>query len=62
MVFKPGEKVPVAGIYKVLHQDHRGPHEASFRPSETFPVCAKCADDVRYELIASAERKAPGEL
>jgi hypothetical protein len=61
MVYKPGEKVPVAGIYKVHHQAHRGPHEASFRSAEKFPACAKCGDEVRYELIAAAERNEPTE-
>ena len=60
-MYRPGEKVPAAGIYKVAHDGHRDPHEASFRTSEPFPVCAKCGNNVRYELIAAAESAEAGE-
>lgn len=55
--YKPGEVVPAAGIYKVLHRGHRTPHEASLKASETFPSCRQCGDQVRFELVVPIGRK-----
>ena len=52
---KAGEKVPKPGIYKVLHQHHRRPHEVSFRADETFAICAQCGKHVRFELLLRAQ-------
>ena len=46
--------VPKAGIYKVVHADHRLPHKASFKAREKFPECGKCSGLVRYELLLAA--------
>jgi hypothetical protein len=54
-IYKPGEVVPKAGIYKVSHAQHRLPHKASFKARERFPACHKCARLVRFELLVSAE-------
>ena len=54
-LFKPGQPVPTAGIYKVLHAQHRLPHKASFKAHETFPSCSKCTTHVRFELLVPAE-------
>src|SRR4029077_3189929 len=57
-VYRPGETVPKAGIYKVTHAQHRLPHKASFKAQEKFPMCNKCATLVRFELlIAVAEEE-----
>ncbi len=50
-LYKPGEIVPKAGIYEVLHQGHREPHEASLNASEVFPVCKICGAQVRFQLV-----------
>ncbi|HET9281107.1 MAG TPA: hypothetical protein VFR24_04005 [Candidatus Angelobacter sp.] len=47
--------VPTAGIYKVSHAQHRLPHKATFKANERFPVCHKCDNQVRFELLTSAE-------
>jgi hypothetical protein len=57
--YKPGDKVPRPGIYKVVHDEHRRAHETSFRLNETFPTCRICGDGVRFELVMYAE---DGEL
>ena len=54
-VYKPGQVVPKAGIYRVSHAEHRLPHRASFKAGDQFPPCAKCADEVRFELLVAAD-------
>lgn len=54
-IFKPGQVVPTAGIYKVSHAQHRLPHKASFKAKEKFPPCHKCAGEVRFELLVPVE-------
>lgn len=54
-VYKPGQVVPKAGIYRVSHAEHRLPHRASFKAGDQFPPCAKCADAVRFELLVAAD-------
>jgi hypothetical protein len=46
--------VPKAGIYRVLHAEHRLPHKATFKARDTFPACSKCASLVRFELLIAA--------
>ena len=54
-IYKPGQVVPKAGIYRVSHAEHRLPHRASFKAGDHFPPCAKCADEVRFELMVAAD-------
>ena len=54
-VYKPGQVVPKAGIYKVSHAEHRLPHRASFKAGDHFPPCAQCADGVCFELLVAAD-------
>lgn len=49
--FYTGDKVPVTGLYLVHHGAHRLPHEALLLKDEKFPRCAKCADQVEFELL-----------
>jgi hypothetical protein len=58
-IYKPGEVVPTAGIYKVSHAQHRLPHKATFKARERFPACHKCDKLVRFELLVPDE--VPGE-
>lgn len=52
--FKPGDKVPSSGVYKVSHQAHREEHEATLREGEEFPTCTVCERGVRFRLVQSA--------
>jgi hypothetical protein len=54
-LYKPGQMVPKAGIYKVFHAEHRQPHKATFKEQDKFPACSKCAGNVRFELMAAAD-------
>lgn len=53
-LYKPGQVVPKAGIYKVVHAEHRMPHKASFKARDKFPACGQCASRVRFELLLAA--------
>lgn len=49
--FKPGEIVPVSGIYRVEHKTHRLMHEAALLVQSRFPLCRRCDTAVRFELV-----------
>ena len=49
-IHKSSETIPVSGIYRVVHAQHRLPHEVTLIEGQTFPPCAKCHDEVRFEL------------
>jgi hypothetical protein len=52
--FRCGEKIPESGIYRVVHRNHRLPHEVTLLRDQLFPRCAKCEDSVYFELVRSA--------
>jgi hypothetical protein len=50
--FHPGERVPEAGIYAVVHEmEHRGTPELVLLPDSKFPRCRICGDQVSFRLI-----------
>jgi hypothetical protein len=55
MFYRPGQIVPTAGIYKVVHAGHRLPHKARFLAREKFPLCSKCTALVRFELLLAVK-------
>jgi hypothetical protein len=58
--FKTGQQIPDSGVYKVIHQQHRLPHEVTLLRGETFPRCTKCGDRVEFELIHAAPYQRDG--
>lgn len=52
--FRCGDKIPESGIYRVVHRNHRLPHEVTLLREQLFPRCAKCEDSVYFELVRSA--------
>jgi hypothetical protein len=52
--FQCGDKIPESGIYRVVHRNHRLPHEVTLLRDQLFPRCAKCEDSVYFELVRSA--------
>jgi hypothetical protein len=49
-----GQTVPVTGIYRVQHVEHRGPHEVVAVQGERFPGCRECRDQVTFTLVRPA--------
>lgn len=49
-VYKPSQRVPVSGVYRVDHDGHRESHEVTLLEGEVFPGCATCEDGVRFAL------------
>ena len=52
--FHVRETIPVSGIYRAIHGDHRVAHEVTLLAGEDFPRCSKCGDLVGFELMAEA--------
>jgi hypothetical protein len=43
--------VPETGVYSAIHDAHRPVHEVVLRKDDIFPMCAKCGEAVRFELV-----------
>jgi hypothetical protein len=52
--FRCGDKIPENGIYRVIHRDHRLPHEVTLLRDQMFPKCIRCEHSVYFELVRSA--------
>jgi hypothetical protein len=52
--YRTGDTVPETGIYRVTHTPHRLPHEVILLKNERFPRCAKCKNEVIFELAYAA--------
>jgi hypothetical protein len=60
--YKPGEKVPESGIYRVTHDAyHTAPHEVTCVRGEPFPPCRHCGPKVRFELVRAAKHLSEDE-
>jgi len=56
-IYKPGDKVPASGIYKVLHdRNHIQEHEVTAVLDEHFPPCNGCGKGAhpRFQLVRAA--------
>ncbi len=59
-LFQPGDKVPISGIYEVIHDSldgelHAHPHPVIAKEGEVFPKCKICHDSVRFRLAQAIE-------
>ena len=52
--FHCGEKILESGIYRVVHRNHRLPHEVTLLRDQLFPKCSRCEGSVYFELVRSA--------
>jgi hypothetical protein len=50
-LFKTGETILHSGIYRVVHDKHRVPHEVTLLRGQVFPKCSKCQDAVVFEVL-----------
>lgn len=53
--FRTGEKISQSGIYRVIHRKHRLPHEVTLLRDQHFPRCARCQDNVKFQLVRGAQ-------
>lgn len=49
--YRPGLAVPNGGIFWVHHYRHRLSHAVAVPPGLSFPSCAHCGDEVRFEPV-----------
>jgi hypothetical protein len=42
---------PISGVYLVVHDLHRGSHEALIVRGEVLPACRVCRLDVRFRVV-----------
>lgn len=49
--YSVGETIVQSGVYRVLHTGHRVSHYVVLLAGESFPRCARCGDQVRFELF-----------
>ena len=50
--YKPGQIVPISGIYTAVHELHRQEHDVIAIRGEEFPPCRVCKDDVRFYVAS----------
>jgi hypothetical protein len=50
-LYKSSDTIPDSGIYRVIHAQHRLPHEVTLIAGQTFPPCAQCHEEVRFQLL-----------
>ncbi len=46
--YKPGQLVPISGVYTVVHIAHRQDHEVVAIRGEEFPSCRVCRSNVTF--------------
>lgn len=49
-----GDRVPVSGIYRAFHDNHRVSNEVTLLADQIFPRCKKCSEAVHFMLVAEA--------
>ncbi|MGE5205681.1 MAG: hypothetical protein ACM3PW_08695 [Chlamydiota bacterium] len=49
-----------SGVHRVIHDQHRAPHQAIVQQGEVFPTCRGCGPQVRFEFLRPLE--AAGEV
>jgi hypothetical protein len=49
--YKTGEVAPYSGIYRVMHSEHRLPHEVTLLRGHSFPPCSQCGNNVTFNLL-----------
>ena len=55
--FRTGEQIAESGIYRVTHKAHRLPHEVTLLKDQVFPRCAKCREEVKFELVRAVSER-----
>lgn len=58
--FQPGGICTQSGVYQVIHHAHRLPHKVVISKGDSFPLCQKCGEAVRFWLITKSGTEATG--
>ena len=53
--YQAGDNVPITGLYRVSHYQHRMPHDVVIKQGTVFPACNKCGTRVTFALSNTAE-------
>ncbi len=48
--YRPGQLVPISGIYTAIHQLHRTEHDVLAIRGDEFPQCRVCKGEVRFRV------------
>jgi hypothetical protein len=59
--FKPGDKAPMTGWYRVHHPSHEHASEVILKQGDVFPTCPECQICPTYELMAALKGYDPAE-
>ena len=51
LAYGTGAEISQSGIYRVVHETHRLPHEVTLLRDERFPKCSQCHDAVVFEFV-----------
>jgi hypothetical protein len=54
-LYRSGQIVPQTGLYRVVHYQHRLPHDVVMTKGEVFPCCNKCGTRVSFSTSNTAE-------
>lgn len=46
--FRPGDRVPITGVYTASHYQHRLPHDVFAMADDSFPECRRCGKRVSF--------------
>jgi len=52
--FRPGERVPITGVYTASHYQHRLPHDVFAMADDPFPECRRCGRRVSFVFSQAA--------
>jgi len=53
--YRPGDRVPESGVYRVEHGPHRLMHLATLMRNSRFPLCKQCGRSVRFYLVRNVK-------
>ena len=54
-IYRPGQKAPRTGLYRVVHYQHRLPHDVVIKQGEVFPSCNRCGQRVTFSISSTAD-------
>ncbi len=59
LAMMPGDVCTRTGVFRVMHYQHRVPHDVVVYFGDRFPTCHKCGTRVRFQQILSSDSTNP---